>query len=91
MIAQDKRFGIVSSNRSVTKQETVHVIYVVTTPAKMWTALTDGELSKKIFLRAPRGERLKSGPGLQMWQRNGTLDGRRPQSLEAAGLPTTKH
>jgi uncharacterized protein YndB with AHSA1/START domain len=49
MIAQDKRFGIVSPNNSVTKQETVYVIYVVTTPEKMWTALTDGELSKKYF------------------------------------------
>jgi hypothetical protein len=77
MIAQDTRFGIVSSNNSVKKQETVYVIYVVTTPEKMCKALTDGELSKKYFFGRRVESDWKVGSAFKMWQPNGTLDGRR--------------
>jgi uncharacterized protein YndB with AHSA1/START domain len=58
----------------MTTQDTVYVIYILTTPDKLWTALTDGETSRKYFFGRRVESDWKVGSPFKMWQQDGTLD-----------------
>ena len=58
----------------MSKQETVYVTYIVTSPEKVWAALTGGESTRKYFFGRRIESDWKAGSIVRYWQEDGTLD-----------------
>jgi uncharacterized protein YndB with AHSA1/START domain len=56
------------------KPKTVYITYIVTTPDKLWKALTDGEKTKQYFFGRCIELESKAGGNFRFWQPDGTLD-----------------
>jgi len=53
---------------------TAYVTYIATTPEKLWTALTNGEITPRYFFGRRIELEQKSGGLFRFWQEDGTLD-----------------
>ena len=56
------------------KPMTVYVTYIVTTPEKVWEALTVGDLTKQFFFGRRVEIELRPEGAFRMWQPDGKLD-----------------
>ncbi len=62
------------SDNIVWKPETVYVTYIVTTPEKVWEAITSPEFTRQYFFGRRVESEWKLGSIVRYWQENGTLD-----------------
>jgi uncharacterized protein YndB with AHSA1/START domain len=51
-----------------------YVIYIATAPEKLWTALTNGEFTRRYFFGRSVESSWKVGLPVKYWQQDGTLD-----------------
>src|SRR3954468_1341245 len=51
-----------------------YVIYIATAPEKLWTALTNGEFTRRYFFGRSVESSWKVGLPVKYWQPDGTLD-----------------
>ena len=54
--------------------KTLYVTYIVTTPEKLWAALTSGEITRQYFFGRRIESDWKTGSVVRYWQEDGTLD-----------------
>lgn len=58
----------------MTSPEAVYVIYIATTPEKLWAALTAGELTKQYFFGRRIESDWKVGSPFALWMEDGRVD-----------------
>jgi uncharacterized protein YndB with AHSA1/START domain len=56
------------------KPEAVYLIYIATTPEKLWTALTEGELTREYFFGRRIESDWKVGSPWTLWMDDGRVD-----------------
>ena len=62
------------SDATIYKPRTVYVTYIVTTPEKLWAALTSPEFTRQYFIGRHIESEWKVGSLVRYWQEDGTLD-----------------